>query len=212
MTAPGKDAPGPGDQLPGESAKAFHAFRLYLEAGPRRSTAAVGEELGHRSSKQAEKWSAKFSWVERVQAYEAEAVDVRDEAHKMAIAQRSARQAEIAHLHGEATLVVADEILERLARHQRKVKAGELDEDATFLQDLTLEQLIQLEGTVARAHARVVVTERLALGITTDQPGEPLPRAEAEERASRATDEELDEVLAPIDQVAEQRAKRDAAA
>jgi hypothetical protein len=58
------------EQQPRESAKAFAAFRAYLELGPQRSLAAVGRKLG-KSAGLMERWSAKYEWPARVQAYAA---------------------------------------------------------------------------------------------------------------------------------------------
>src|SRR5262252_475496 len=53
-----------------ESAKAFAAFRAYLELGPERSLAAVAEKLG-KSKVMMERWSRRFDWTARVVAYAA---------------------------------------------------------------------------------------------------------------------------------------------
>src|SRR5215471_13334670 len=58
------------EQQPKESAKAFAAFRTYLELGPERSLAAVAEKLG-KSKTMIERWSRKFDWSARVQAHAA---------------------------------------------------------------------------------------------------------------------------------------------
>jgi hypothetical protein len=58
------------EQQPRESAKAFAAFRAYLELGPQRSLASVGRKLG-KSVGLMERWSAKYEWPARVQAYAA---------------------------------------------------------------------------------------------------------------------------------------------
>jgi len=198
-----KDAPAPGptERQPGETDKAFAAFRIYLEQGPSRSTATVGEQLGHRSSKQAEKWSARWRWVERVAADDNRQAKAGDEERAAVVAKRSRRQAEIAQAHQEVTAVVAHEVLDRVEKARR---AGE----DSPLAKLTFRELINLEGNMARAHARVTVTERLALGITTEQPGEPLPRSEAEEAAARLSREELDRRLAGVDELAARRSEK----
>ena len=49
----------------GESAKAWHAFTLYLRQGPKRSRAKVGRELGV-SRQNIDKWADRFHWSERV--------------------------------------------------------------------------------------------------------------------------------------------------
>lgn len=56
------------EQQPKESAKAFAAFREYLELGSERSCAAVGKKLG-KSAALIERWSAKYDWADRVQAH-----------------------------------------------------------------------------------------------------------------------------------------------
>jgi hypothetical protein len=56
------------EQQARESDKAFAAFRAYLDMGPQRSLAAVGKKLG-KSQGLMERWSAKFEWPARVQAY-----------------------------------------------------------------------------------------------------------------------------------------------
>jgi len=56
------------EQRPKESAKAFAAFRLYLEMGAQRSLAAVAGKLG-KSKVLMERWSRRHRWCERVDAY-----------------------------------------------------------------------------------------------------------------------------------------------
>lgn len=192
-----KPDPGPGDRQPKETAPAFEAFRCYLELGPSRSTARVAQALG-KSKTLADRWCSRWGWVERVKEYEGQAVKLKDEAHMDAIAKRSRRQAQIAELHGEATAIVGREVVQRVA------EAAQRGENP--LATMKMGELLQLEATLARAHARVVWTERLALGITTEQPGEPLPRSQAEEMARRMTDGDLDATLAPVDELAQRRA------
>src|SRR5881392_3125535 len=58
------------EQQPRESAKAFAAFRAYLDLGPERSLAAVAQKLG-KSKVMMERWSRKFDWTARVQSHAA---------------------------------------------------------------------------------------------------------------------------------------------
>ncbi len=60
----------PFEQQPKESAKAFAAFREYLDLGHKRSLALVGEKLG-KSEGLIERWASKFDWVARVRAHSA---------------------------------------------------------------------------------------------------------------------------------------------
>lgn len=56
--------------LPGESARAHAAYRLYRDQGPSRSLAAVGRELG-KSGALIERWSARWRWVARTAEHDA---------------------------------------------------------------------------------------------------------------------------------------------
>jgi hypothetical protein len=198
VSADSAPTPGPTDRQPRETAVAFEAFRAYLELGPARSTAKVARALG-KSKTLMDRWSSQWSWVERVRAFDSAAARTTDEAHLEVLARRSKRQAEIAQLHGEASLVVAREVLRRFSDpEQAKVE----------LAKLSPAELLQLEATIGRMHNRAVMTERLALGLTTDQSGEPIPRQAAEEAAARLSEEELDAQLAGVDMVAAARERR----
>ncbi len=58
-----------------ESAKAFAAFKTYLELGPERSLAVVADKLG-KSKTMIERWSRRFDWPARVQAHTAHLTEV----------------------------------------------------------------------------------------------------------------------------------------
>ena len=58
------------EQQPKESAKAFAAFKVYLELGPERSLAAVSKKFT-KSSRLIKRWSARFDWPGRVAAHAA---------------------------------------------------------------------------------------------------------------------------------------------
>ena len=63
------------EQQPRESAKAFAAFKTYLELGVERSLATAADKLG-KSKRMMEKWSRKFDWPSRVQAHAAHLADI----------------------------------------------------------------------------------------------------------------------------------------
>lgn len=190
--------PGPSERQPKESAAAFEAFRIYLEHGPARSTAKVGRQLG-KSKTLMDRWSGRWEWQRRVREFEAEAIADLDVETAEAIRQTARRQAETARLHVEATSLVAEEIARRRAEKEPTEKE---------LKKLSLAELLQLEPTHARAHNRGVITQRLALGMTTDQPGEALPQTEAREQAARLSDDELDSSLLGVDELAAKRAQK----
>lgn len=63
------------EQQPRESAKAFAAFKTYLDMGPQRSLVAVAAKLDRHAS-QMERWSVKFDWPARVQAHAAHFAEI----------------------------------------------------------------------------------------------------------------------------------------
>jgi hypothetical protein len=56
-------------QLPRESAKAYAAFRTYLDLGAERSLSAVAKKVG-KSATLMERWSRRFDWPGRIAAHE----------------------------------------------------------------------------------------------------------------------------------------------
>ena len=71
------------EQQPRESNKAFAAFSLYLNLGSERSLDAVRRKCG-KSSRLIQRWSGKFDWPARVQAYAAYLANVEREAVEVA--------------------------------------------------------------------------------------------------------------------------------
>ena len=61
----------PWERQEGETARAYEAFSEYRDMGADRSLAKVGQKLG-KSKAQMEKWSKKYSWVVRVEAWDIE--------------------------------------------------------------------------------------------------------------------------------------------
>lgn len=57
------------DRQPGETAVAFQAKRKYLEMGPGRSNAKVGQELG-KVKDLMDRWSKRWGWVEAARAWD----------------------------------------------------------------------------------------------------------------------------------------------
>ena len=61
----------PWERQDGETARAYEAFSEYRDMGADRSLAKVGQKLG-KSKAQMEKWSKKYSWVARAEAWDIE--------------------------------------------------------------------------------------------------------------------------------------------
>lgn len=189
------DTPGPSERQPRETPPAYAAFRIYLEQGPGRSTERVRQHTG-KDKRLIERWCSRWRWVDRVREFEGMALADVDDEHLETIKRRARRQAETAAMHIEATSLVAREVLKRV------------NEQTLDLADLTVGQLLQLEASLARSHTRAVHTERLALGMTTDQPGEAMPQDEARQLAAKLSDEDLDASLLGVDELAKKRAEK----
>lgn len=146
------------DRQPGESLPAYRAFREYLFLGGERSTRGVAQALS-KSDSLVRRWSSANRWVARVDAFEAEAASRQDEAALDVLEDRARRQAEIATTTLEAMAAPSAEIMRRIAK------------DPKVLEKLSVEQLVPLAATTARAIPRVVQTERLARGQSTTNVG-----------------------------------------
>lgn len=143
----------PFEQQPSESAKAFAAFSVYLNLGPKRSLAAVAQQLA-KSGQLLKRWSARFDWPGRVQAHAAHLAMVEREAQELVtraraaewIQRREEHRQEEWDLRGE--LIVAGRAV--LARFKDGAKGATL-------------------GDVARALDLASKLGRLASGMATDK-------------------------------------------
>jgi hypothetical protein len=155
MSATVPDSPSPWDRMPGESSKAYSAFVLYRDQGPRR-TIDEASRLYHagnqasnpdadrtptgrkiRASGVVRGWVVRWKWQERAQAWDAE-MDRRKQA---------------------AQVTVVQEMLERHAN------------EAMMLQQKAIERLRELEPTDLNSRdtlsylVEAIKIERLARGI-----------------------------------------------
>jgi hypothetical protein len=107
------------EQQPRESSKAFAAFQVYLRMGPQRSLAAVGQQLG-KSTVVIERWSSKFDWVSRVQAYAAHLAEMERKIIEGRIIEKAVEWTKVtesvrrdAWKKAEELMAMADDFLER---------------------------------------------------------------------------------------------------
>uniref|UniRef100_A0A7C2ZYB4 Uncharacterized protein n=2 Tax=Thermorudis TaxID=1649508 RepID=A0A7C2ZYB4_9BACT len=95
----------PWERLPGEPAKAYHAFTIYRDLSPKeRSLRRVAEVLGYGRSKDKkgrlkvpatiEKWSRRYRWVDRALAWDDEQDRLRREAQREAVEEMLRRHAQ----------------------------------------------------------------------------------------------------------------------
>lgn len=87
--------PKPWDKMPEESTKAFEAFARYRDLGAQRSLSKAAAELG-KSKPLLEGWSSKYSWQERITAWDAAQDRVNRRERRRAIVTMSRRHAEMA--------------------------------------------------------------------------------------------------------------------
>jgi hypothetical protein len=133
-------SPAPWEQQPGETPRAYAAFCVFRDLGPRRTLAAAAAAYYQRTAdsleRQVDKWSSAFRWVERAAAWDRH-LDAEGRA-----AQQAARK----------------EMAERHAREARGLQAKALER----LRALRPEELSPAD--VLRYFVEAVKLERLALG------------------------------------------------
>src|SRR5260370_1261316 len=133
-------APAPWEQQPGETPRAYGAFCVYRDLGPRRTLAAAAaaffERTGDAPERQVDKWSSAHRWVERAAAWD------RHLDAESCQAQEAARK----------------EMAERHVREARGLQAKALER----LRALRPEELSPAD--VLRYFVEAVKLERLALG------------------------------------------------
>lgn len=126
------------EQQSRESAKAFAAFRTYLELGPERSLATVAAKLG-KSKTMMERWSRRFDWPARVQAHAAHLALVEREAIESLAMEKAVdwtkvhEAVKVAEWQRHKKLIaLADEMLARWEKN--KAKCGTLEGIARVLE------------------------------------------------------------------------------
>jgi hypothetical protein len=144
----------PWEQHAGESARAFGAFCVYRDQGPRRSLrAAAAAFYGHTSAareRQFDKWSRVFHWVARASAWDqhldAEARQAQEEA-----------QREMTERHVKEARALQGKALERL-RALRPEELGPADVLRYLVEAVKLERLALGEPeTVAETRSSPVI-------------------------------------------------------
>lgn len=167
------------EPLPGETVKAFHAFALYRDLGAYRSIAKVGKTLaddrGNPGStsqvRELEKWSSKYQWVERVEAWEL----YRDRREREAVEDEIDR---MKRRHARLGQLAAGAAMERLVGREPGIRPdGTVVAPVQRLDPNTLDAM-----DVARLMKAGVEVERLSKGLPTTvaQAMNTLTRTEAE--------------------------------
>ena len=140
------------EQQPRESDKAFAAFKTYLDLGAQRSLEAVAHKLA-KSQQLMKRWSAKFEWPARVQAYAAQMAMVERRAAETAAAAYGADRAKRRELEREDEWVLRTELMQAGRKVLEKFRDG--SRGATL-------------GDVARALDIAAKLGRLSSGMKVD--------------------------------------------
>jgi hypothetical protein len=125
------------EQQPGESAKAFEAFSVYLNFGAERSTKAVAKSLA-KSEQIVRRWSARWHWLARVRAHADHFVKIEREATEAVARCKSLDWLKRQQLVREEEWSLHDELIragrEALKRFHERGKGATLGDIARLLE------------------------------------------------------------------------------
>lgn len=107
--------PEPWERQKGETSRAYEAYTVYRDMGPNRSQAKVSKELGKNSRTIAD-WSAKYEWVKRAAAWDAEQDRIARQQNTEEIKKMRKRHTDLA----SAMLVKAARALQRIPEDEIK--------------------------------------------------------------------------------------------
>jgi hypothetical protein len=111
------------DRKQGESNKAYRAFCIYRDMGIDRSLKRVGEEL-KISGALAGRWSSRYGWVARAQAWD-DRLDA--EAQKAKIKAQAKAREEMTERHAKLAKVLQSKVVERLQNlNPRELSPGDV--------------------------------------------------------------------------------------
>ncbi len=132
--------------MPNETARAFAAFRIYLDQGRDRSLQRVGDTMGI-TKRQVEVWSKRFGWMERVRGIELALANLEQAARERLAVGKAVvweQRHEVIRLaeweRHKMLLTLADLVIDRWRRNPNK--AGTLEGIA---------RVIELASKLARA-------------------------------------------------------------
>ena len=86
------------ERLPSESSKAYAAFCIYRDMGPKRSIEKVQKKVGKKSGylRHLYRWSSKYNWFERAKAYDDYIEKKKREENEKAILEMAERHVKLA--------------------------------------------------------------------------------------------------------------------
>lgn len=182
----------PWERQKGESDQAWEAFKTYRDMDPPRSLARVAGVVG-KSVPLMERWSRRWSWVERVRLHTNQLEEIaRNETIReiRAFRKRAARQ-----LAAKAqTLMLVDVAIANLLARGKTVEE--------LIGSISPTKLMELAAKTGQALPQVVKAEALALGDVTERQEEPAPPLEENDPLTEAIGSDQ-EALAMAAQIVE---------
>jgi hypothetical protein len=142
------------ERQPCDTPKSWAAFQIYRDAGPDRSMSSIAEQVGVKT-KLLLRWSSRYAWVMRTDAYDNHLSMIKQDMVQRAISVRFAAEAEktAETLVKAKTIVMHD--LDVLVRRAEDPEMG----DELLLNNKTMVQLMD----------RVVMLERIVTGQPTSK-------------------------------------------
>lgn len=185
------------ERQPGESAPAFQAFAAYRDMGADRQSLGGLRKVARTINKSGSligRWSTENGWQARVAAWDLQMDREAQRELRDHRAEAARRQAQITAGHMVALSRPTQALLEKLEREPQLLEA------------MTAAQLFELVIPAARATRGLVIAERLALGVSTENvaghDGGPVTPAD---QAHERSDQELDARLTGVDELAARR-------
>lgn len=172
----------PWDRRQEESPEAYEAFCVYRDMGLARSQKKAAEHLG-KTRQLLSGWSSRHDWTDRVAAWDLEQDRQRREAMRAENVAAGRRHAQQAQGFLQVAALFPLELLRRL------------QQDPEILKDLDLDTLVDYLTKLGRTVPRLIVAERLARGMSTENVEHAGHVTVHHERAERMTDDELDRFL-----------------
>ena len=127
---------------PGESSKAFSAFKVYRDSGPNRSLAKTAETYygSRKNLAQIGVWSSKFEWVDRARAYDdwltmrdRAIIEEHEQAKAVEFAERQIALKEKLLSNAEKAADQAEKMLEWPLTEQRVTREEEDGSEVTYI-------------------------------------------------------------------------------
>jgi hypothetical protein len=114
-------------QARGESDRAFEAFRVYLELGPKRRFATVGIKVGV-TLRTVKRWAHDFDWRGRIKTYAAQCAEQYAETESTLQREELLDAAARAKAFRDRQYALAEAILDAAERHLERVEDDDLDQ------------------------------------------------------------------------------------